>query len=212
MQLIPDESASLPSYNEVMLRHRQERIQQWHAGAQASDSQKAQAIHLLVECYQNLGTLRQYANDYQWTNLRSALREEPWAAKLESAASSLRSVDQAVGFDWASCAWRHCGALADIQEALDELDALVGVLEPFEALFCLDIVERAVRDMLTEAPWAVAFPADQMVYASLPPYQAHRVFEAPNDPANPDVSEAEESWRLDEEYIKALQDLRIEDE
>lgn len=47
-----------------------------------------------------------------------------------------------------SCAWRHCGALADAQEALDELDSLVGVFEPFECLFCLDVVERSFRDIL----------------------------------------------------------------
>lgn len=47
-----------------------------------------------------------------------------------------------------SCAWRHCGAFADAQEALDELESLVGVFEPFECLFCLDVVERSFRDML----------------------------------------------------------------
>jgi hypothetical protein len=47
-----------------------------------------------------------------------------------------------------SCAWRHCGALADAQEALGELDSLIGVLEPFECLFGLDIVERSFRDIL----------------------------------------------------------------
>lgn len=38
---------------------------------------------------------------------------------------------------WKSCAWRHCGALADAQEAIDELDHHVGMLEPYECLFCL---------------------------------------------------------------------------
>jgi hypothetical protein len=38
-----------------------------------------------------------------------------------------------------SCAWRHCGAQADAQEALDELDQLLGVLEPFECIFVLDV-------------------------------------------------------------------------
>ena len=47
-----------------------------------------------------------------------------------------------------SCAWRHCAAFADAQEALDELDSLIGVFEPFECLFCLDIVERSFRDIL----------------------------------------------------------------
>lgn len=47
-----------------------------------------------------------------------------------------------------SCAWRHCGALADAEEALDELDHLVGVLEPYECLFCIDVIERSFRDIL----------------------------------------------------------------
>ena len=33
-----------------------------------------------------------------------------------------------VGFDFGSCAWRHCGAFADVREAIDELDHLVGIL------------------------------------------------------------------------------------
>lgn len=227
LQLIPDdddddETAHILSYNEVMLWHRQVRVPEWREDfatasttqRQQRQQQQAQAMHVLLECYQRLATLRQYATEYQWTSLRDALHKEPWSTQLESAASTLRSVDPAVGFSWGSCAWRHCGALADLQEAVDELDALAGVLEPFEALFCLDIVERAVREMLAEAPWAVvAFPADQDVYASLPPYVAHRTFAPPNDPANPDVSvEAEEAWRLDEEYVKALQELRIDDD
>ena len=40
-----------------------------------------------------------------------------------------------IGFSWGSCAWRHCGALADAQEAIDQLDHQVGMLEPFECLF-----------------------------------------------------------------------------
>lgn len=47
-----------------------------------------------------------------------------------------------------SCAWRHCGAQADAQESLAELYNLLGVLEPFECLFCLDIVERSLHDIL----------------------------------------------------------------
>ena len=33
-----------------------------------------------------------------------------------------------VGFDFGSCAWHHCGAFADVREAIDELDHLVGIL------------------------------------------------------------------------------------
>ena len=78
-------------------------------------------------------------------------------------AESYLSVDarNEIGFEWASCSWRHCGALADAQEALDQLDHLVGgqvgdsvasILEPFECLFVLDIVERSLYDILAVIP------------------------------------------------------------
>ena len=51
-----------------------------------------------------------------------------------------------------SCAWRHCGAEADAQEALAELNNLSGVLEPFECEFIIDIVDRSLRDMIAMIP------------------------------------------------------------
>ena len=42
-----------------------------------------------------------------------------------------------IGFDWGSCAWRHCGARADAQEAVAELYSSVGMLEPFECRFII---------------------------------------------------------------------------
>ena len=51
-----------------------------------------------------------------------------------------------------SCAWRHCGAEADAQEALAELNNLSGVLEPFECEFIIDIVDRSLRDMIAVIP------------------------------------------------------------
>ena len=206
-------TANVPSYNEIGLGQRDQRVPLWRGTT--TPTEQAQAIHTLLECYDNLQDLKQYATDYQWTTLRQAFHDtDLWTRQLETAAAVLRPVDPAVGFNWASCAWRHCGALADIQESIDELDALAGVLEPFEALFCLDIVERGIRDILTEAPWQ-SLPvasADVEAWRTMPPYQAHRVFSPPNDPDNPTESlEAEEAWKIDEEYIKALQDLRIDE-
>ena len=109
----------------------------------------------------------------------------------------------------------HCGALADAQEAMDELDALAGVLEPFEAIFCLDIVERSIRDVLIEAPWTtIPVPVhDLQAWQAIPPYRPHRSFLPPNDPENPvESQEADESWRLDEQYLETVRKLRIEEE
>jgi hypothetical protein len=170
------------------------------------------AIHTLIDCVQTLPGLRSAASDYQWKSVYEVLHTSPWT-DLEDAAIVLRPVDEAVGFGWTACAWRHCGALADWQEALAELDTLSGVLEPFEALFCLDIMERSVRDMLAEAPWAIATVTDRQVWQHLPAYEPHRTFEPPNDPDHPmDLQEAEEAWRLDEDYLKALQELRVDDD
>lgn len=78
-----------------------------------------------------------------------------------------------------SCAWRHCGAHADEQEALAELYNLAGVLEPFECDFCLDIVDRSLRDMLAVIP-----PAFHPHHRTLPRYTPHQR-------QNPEVSRLE---------------------
>ena len=57
-----------------------------------------------------------------------------------------------IGFHWGSCAWRHCVAQADAEETILELNNSVGLFEPFECLFSLDIIERALRDILTVVP------------------------------------------------------------
>ena len=53
---------------------------------------------------------------------------------LTDACSALRysmvspDAREEIGFDWGSCAWRHCGAQADAQEAISELLKDVGML------------------------------------------------------------------------------------
>jgi hypothetical protein len=148
----PDELVELvPSFNEVMLQHRQERVPRWRSTSRtvADAATVSQATHTLLECLQTITNLQESAADYQWDTIRSQLRSAP-LTQLEPAANALRTTvdkvgDAVVGFDWAACAWRHCGALADAQEAIDEVEHLLGVLEPFEAIFCLDIVERSLR-------------------------------------------------------------------
>ena len=73
-----------------------------------------------------------------------------------------------------SCGWRHCGAQADFQEALAELDQLVGVLEPYECLFCLDICERSLRDVLAMIPPSLhpMHPQESRFLGDYQPYQS----------------------------------------
>lgn len=202
---------ALPSYNEIMLQHRSQRLPAWkQQQASPNTADTAAAIHTLLICLQDLRHVQALATDYQWTAVRQALATEPWT-NVNTAAARLRPVDKAVGFEWGSCAWRHCGALADAQEALDELDSLLGVLEPFEALFCLDIVERSLRDMLVEAPWtSVAAASDLQAWKDVPAYQPHRIFGPPNDAEGLLDMEIDESWRVDEEYLRALREFRID--
>jgi len=198
-----------PSYNEVMLFHRTFRVPQWKRDLSASTTTQqdghyySNAIHTLCQCLASFDTLKDQVNNYQWDTLRRTLHSQPWS-ELEWAASRLRPVDEAVGFDWGSCAWRgRCNAWADAQEALDEVDFLAGVLEPYEAIFCLDIVERSIRDMLVLAPWDQALPQDVAYWKQVSgTYQPHRVFD-------PEL-EDEESERIDDEYVQALQSLRID--
>jgi hypothetical protein len=204
-------AAILPSYNEIMLQHRSVRLPAWKQQQSATPAETAAALHTLLTCLQDLPHVQALAADYQWTTVRKDLASTPWS-DVHTAAATLRPVDPAVGFEWGSCAWRHCGALADAQEALDEIDSLLGVLEPFEALFCLDIVERSLRDMLTEAPWASVgkASADLQAWKNVPAYQPHRVFGPPNDGQGLLDMEIDESWRVDEEYLHALREFRID--
>ena len=219
----------------------------------------AESIRTLMKVLETLPKMQKMAENYQWEDLRETLRSPLLSKDMEIAASRLRLAtvvstaeasqtsdgsDDVIGFDWGSCAWRSnkCGALADAQEALDELDARIGLLEPYEVVFCLDIVERSVRDMLNP----IFFAADRDEYSNnndnragagsdidearglrmllaveddessssellrlwrkLPAYQplkSHGGGAAGGD---------QEESRLDDDYLKALQELRIDDD
>jgi hypothetical protein len=58
-------------------------------------------------------------------------------AQSNSYSNNVNELPNLIGFDWGSCAWRHCGAKADAQEAIAELYSNVGMLEPFECRFIL---------------------------------------------------------------------------
>jgi hypothetical protein len=197
------------SYNEVMLTHRQDRVRRWRGSVSTMDQK--QAIRTMLECLKCVTRLKDLADDYQWETIRLELLSEP-LTQLEPAASFLRhTIDEPqiresgegiVGFDWGSCAWRHCGALADAQEALDELQFMLGVLEPFEAVFCLDIVERSLRDILVSIPWNEARVEDAMSWRDYPAYQPRILY---------DLEDGEDGeGKINEEYFKALQQFKVD--
>ena len=122
--------------------------------------------------------------------------------KIINSESNNNNVDQLpelIGFDWGSCAWRHCGAKADAQEALAELYSSVGMLEPFECRFIIDIIERSIRDVLLVIPDDLLPTSADGKVIELEPYQNY-------------VSQAEQaggdSMGLDYEYVQALNSLR----
>lgn len=169
----------MPSYNEIMLEHRSERIPRWNGDASAKLHQSSlsrkeieDAVLQLYKSIDELDILKTLADDYQWDTMKEllspervdgvqasidysldVLRASPQLYQEDDASRvKLEDLSQVVGFDWGSCAWRYCGAKADAQEALAELYSSTGMLEPFECRFVIDIVERSLRDILSVVP------------------------------------------------------------
>eukprot|EP00980_Cylindrotheca_fusiformis_P007624 scaffold1599_cov115-Cylindrotheca_fusiformis.AAC.9 len=151
----PQISHSIPSYNEIMLEHRTERIPSWQLSS-ISKNDVQTAVANVQRSLLFVNECKSLAKKYDWDGLSTAVRSPLLHEDLAQACNLLKDADKflssdardEIGFEWASCAWRHCGALADAQEAIDELDHLIGILEPFECLFCLDVVERSLYDIL----------------------------------------------------------------
>jgi hypothetical protein len=161
----------ISSYNTVLQHHRDYRVKMWHSNIAEKDG--SQAVSSLIAALDAIQVLKTMAQDYQWEEMQDLIRKPVLTTNLEEACSVLRKsattseARDEIGFDWGryvemlswchveacyssyiSCSWRHCGAQADAQEALAELYNLIGVLEPFECQFCLDIVERSIRAIL----------------------------------------------------------------
>jgi hypothetical protein len=151
----------LPSYNEVMLTHRTDRIPLWNTKENdnvAATTQKdvVDSVRAIKLALLRIRDCEELAKNYEWDQLTATLNEKVLRSDLQNACYILKGADEflpkeardEIGFDWGSCAWRHCGALSDAQEAIDALEHQVGMLEPFECIYCLDVVERSLRDML----------------------------------------------------------------
>jgi hypothetical protein len=151
-----------PSYNEIMLQHRLERVPRWvnkeRFGSKSNimDTFNEEGLqHAVLNLYQSLDELNELklmADNYQWDEIKDLLHPNNGKSKIRNALENSMDVlkfylvskrqeqdnpSTIIGFDWGSCAWRHCGAKADGQEALAELYSSVGMLEPFECRFVL---------------------------------------------------------------------------
>ena len=132
--------------------------------AGASEGELRRAVTQLYGALDELQDLKVLADDYQWDEMQERLRPsspvaadavratEPGralpaalecsldtlrSARYTSARGNVEDMPELVGFDWGSCAWRHCGAKADAQEALAELRNGLGLLEPYECRFVI---------------------------------------------------------------------------
>jgi len=240
-----------PSYNDIMLEHRSERVPRWNSldrevvvvgASSSSKEQLQQAVLQLYHSLDELNELKLMADDYMWDEMKERLNPPSITAHrttmtttttststtngneyslpiaLEYSMDILKSaplqssnginnggggggerMSELIGFDWGSCAWRHCGAKADAQEALAELQTDVGMLEPFECRFIIDIVERSIRDVLVVVPEDLK-PYENGAVVQVRPYEAY-IPKAGND---------EEGMGIDYEYTQALSEMRVD--
>lgn len=73
---------------------------------------------------------------------------EEAAAILASSVALSREARTAIGWQWGACVWRQCGAQADAAQALWKLRANLGMSAPLEAVYYLDVAERAIDEIL----------------------------------------------------------------
>eukprot|EP00978_Attheya_sp_CCMP212_P004607 scaffold10034_cov53-Attheya_sp.AAC.10 len=198
----------VPSYNEVMEQHRTRTVPQWQRDSEHSLEKNGPAIASITRdqvqesvadifsAVEALHQLQDMANDYQWDEMKTLLRSPVLTSDLENACSCLRGAvdfldDDArrdiIGFNWGSCAWRHCGAEADAQETLAEL---------YNSL-----VERSLRDIVAVIPKPL-LPRGR----PLPSYK-------PYEPQGGEQNEYEYGADMDDaaiesDFLKALSGLR----
>jgi hypothetical protein len=195
----PWEPDAIRSYNEIMEDHRNQNVPRWRSqykeevGTNNSPYDDPETIVKAVTViYRGIQVLdkelKPAAQDYDWEGLKEGLSSSLWRHDLEVACSTLlyaklrHETDttskaarrEEIGLDWGSCAWRHCGALADIQEVVAELYNSVGMLEPYECLFCLDIAERGLRDILAVVPPTYRQQTQQAMSYKLPMYTPYQ--------------------------------------
>ena len=90
-----------------------------------------------------------------------------------------------------SCAWRHCGAQADAQESLAELYNSIGLFEPFECLFTIDIVERSLRDILSVVPMKYHSQEDVRQLQPYEPYQSQEELNSDSEYADEGIDSSD---------------------
>ena len=200
----------LPSYNEIMLQHRTTRVPSWRQDQDIIITKEdvMGAVESIVQALETINQLKLSAAEYEWDQMLTTLQEPALTTNLQSGCSLLQrskgflssEIRQEIGFDWGSCAWRHCAAEADAQESLAELYNSIGLFEPFECLFTLDIVERSLRDIMTVIPEDYKPSKDALVQriGDYVPYQSKSSVDGDEDGVD----------SIDRDFLDALAGLR----
>eukprot|EP00565_Helicotheca_tamesis_P008684 CAMPEP_0185732172 /NCGR_PEP_ID=MMETSP1171-20130828/15241_1 /TAXON_ID=374046 /ORGANISM="Helicotheca tamensis, Strain CCMP826" /LENGTH=472 /DNA_ID=CAMNT_0028401593 /DNA_START=55 /DNA_END=1469 /DNA_ORIENTATION=- len=210
----------IQSYNEIMEYHRNQRVKRWTPFTSSTttpttitEEQVKQATHQIYISLNTILQLKEMAINYEWDEMTFVLRQPVLNLDLECACEVLRGAKGLVGeegrleigFDWGSCAWRHCGAQADAQEAIAELYNYVGLYEPYECLFVLDIIERSLRDIIMVVPVKYQKEED---WRGLRDYVQYQPVNPRDDGYRGDGIDSVDTSSIDEDYLEALTGLK----
>lgn len=94
-----------PSYNTVMQQHRDVRLKMWKQPETVGMS-RDEAVLTIVKALESMQQLKTMANEYEWDNMQSTMRQPLFTSQLEEACTVLRKTAASpeardeIGFDW----------------------------------------------------------------------------------------------------------------
>jgi hypothetical protein len=103
----PEQLQSIPSYNEVMLKHRTERVPSWE-GRAVTRQDVHDAVRTVQRALLLLDESKTLATEYEWDSLATSIRSPLLHSELEEACGILKRADgflsvearDEVGFNW----------------------------------------------------------------------------------------------------------------
>ncbi|GMH52899.1 hypothetical protein TrST_g3858 [Triparma strigata] len=154
-----ESTKNIPSYNEVMLNHRNVNVKEWTTAAPATSYDIKRAVRNLKVILKKLDEIDVLLDSYSYSEVLSRLNSPMFQLTLSRSFEVIRSsgilsfeLSNDIGFSWGSCAWRHCGSRADAEEAIGEMNKFLGMFEPFEGHFTVGIVRRCIEEVLEATP------------------------------------------------------------
>lgn len=113
LDIEPEQLLSIPSYNEVMLKHRTQRVPSWE-GRVVSRQDIQNAVRTIQLALLFLDECKTLANEYEWDSLATYIQKPILHSDMEQACGILKRADgflsvearDEVGFDWGR--WVQC--------------------------------------------------------------------------------------------------------